>query len=109
MNKQNTITTIFQNLVKDKDIREFKKSLIYFFLFRIIRNFLNDCIEIKIFNFKILASNKKNKTSHALLKKCDFDDQDELKMLNKFSKLRLRIKLYLIYNKISTPKITDRR
>ena len=38
---------------------------------------------IKIFNFKILASNKKNKTSHALLKKCDFDDQDELKMFNK--------------------------
>ena len=93
MNKQNTITTIFQNLVKDKDIREFKKSLIYFIFFRIIRNFLNDCIEIKIFNFKILASNKKNKTSHALLKKCDFDDQDELKMLNKFSKLN---KIFLL-------------
>ena len=85
MHKKNIITKIFQNYVKDKDIRKFKKSFIYFLLFRIFRKFLNDYIEIKIFNFKILASNKSNKTSHALLKKCNFDDQHELSILKKFS------------------------
>ena len=53
-----------------------------------VRKFLNSYVEVKIFNFKILASNKKNKTSHALLKKCDFDDQSELQLINLISKKR---------------------
>jgi len=86
MNKSNTVTKIFQNIVLNKDIRIFKKNIFYYFFFRLIRNFLNNYIEIKIYNFKILASNKKNQTSHALLKKCNFDDQHELKTIKNFSK-----------------------
>tara|TARA_B100000795_G_C22728560_1_gene410445 strand:+ start:52 stop:966 length:915 start_codon:yes stop_codon:yes gene_type:complete len=85
MEKSNIITKIFQKLVRHKDIRKFKKNPFYYVLFRISRKFLNNYIEIKIYNFKILASNKKNKTSHALLKKCHFDDQHELKTIKKFS------------------------
>ena len=89
--------------MKDKDIRKFKKNFIYFLLFRIVRKFLNDYIEIKIFDFKILASNKSNKTSHALLKKCNFDDQSELAMIEKFSKkkknfsIRLWLQLWILF------------
>ena len=85
MNKSNIITKIFQKLVKDKDIRNFKKNYFYYIFFRLSRNFLNNYIELKIHDFKIFASNKKNQTSHALLKKCNFDDQHELKTIKKFS------------------------
>lgn len=85
MNKSNIITKIFQNIVRNKDIRTFQKNNFYYFLFRLIRKFLNNYIEIKIYNFKILASNKKNQTSHALLRKCNFDDQHELETIKKFS------------------------
>ena len=85
MNKSNIITKIFQNIVSNKDIRTFKKNSFYYFFFRLIRKFLNNYIEIKIYNFKILASNKKNQTSHALLRKCNFDDQHELETIKKFS------------------------
>tara|TARA_B110000971_G_scaffold160598_1_gene164170 strand:+ start:61 stop:963 length:903 start_codon:yes stop_codon:yes gene_type:complete len=81
----NYITKLFQKLIINKDIRTFKKNYYYYLLFRLIRNFLNCYIEVKIYNFKILASNKKNKISHALLKKCNFDDQSELKLINKIS------------------------
>tara|TARA_B100000795_G_C22793014_1_gene437865 strand:- start:265 stop:1065 length:801 start_codon:yes stop_codon:yes gene_type:complete len=47
---------------------------------------LNECIEVNIYNFKILASNKKNHTSHGLIKKCHFDDEHELSTIKKFSK-----------------------
>ena len=85
MNKPNIVTKIFQKLVKNKDIRNFKKKYFYYILFRLSRKFLNTYIELNIYNFKILASNKKNQTSHALLKKCNFDDQHELKTIRKFS------------------------
>ena len=81
----NYITKLFQKLIINKDIRTFKKNYYYYLFFRLIRNFLNCYIEVKIYNFKILASNKKNKISHALLKKCNFDDQSELKLINKIS------------------------
>jgi len=83
--KPNFLTKIFQNVVRNKDIREFKKNFYYYIFFRLIRFFLNEYVEIKIYNFKILASNRKNHTSHALLKKCNFDDQHELKTIKKFS------------------------
>ena len=85
MKKSNLITKIFQNIVKNKDIREFKKSLLYYLSFRLFRNFFNNYIEINIYDFKIFASNKKNQTSHGLLKKCDFDDQSELNIIKIFS------------------------
>jgi len=85
MKKSNIITKFFQKFVKHRDIRKFKKNYFYYILFRLSRKFLNNYIEVKIYNFKILASNKKNKTSHAILKKCNFDDQHELKTIKKFS------------------------
>lgn len=90
---QNIITQYFQNFIKNKDIRNYQKNYYYYLLFRLVRKFLNSYLEVKIFNFKILASNKKNKTSHALLKKCDFDDQSELQLINLISKKR---KIFLI-------------
>ena len=54
---------------------------------------MNSYIEIKINNFKIFASNEKNKTSHALLKKCDFDDQSELEFIKKYSQKK---KIFLL-------------
>ena len=90
---QNIITKYFQNFIKNKDIRNFQDNYYYYLLFRLVRKFLNSYLEVKIFNFKILASNKKNKTSHALLKKCDFDDQSELQLINLISKKR---KIFLI-------------
>ena len=89
----NYITKLFQKLIINKDIRTFKKNYYYYLLFRLIRNFLNCYIEVKIYNFKILASNKKNKISHALLKKCNFDDQSELKLISKVSE---KNKVFLI-------------
>ena len=85
---QNIITQYFQNFIKNKDIRNFQNNYYYYLLFRLVRRYLNSYLEVKIFNFKILASNKKNKTSHALLKKCDFDDQSELELINLISKKR---------------------
>ena len=82
----NYITKFFQNLIKNKDIRTFKNNYYYYLFFRIIRNFLNCYIEVKIYNFKILASNKKNKISNAILKKCHFDNQREIELISKISK-----------------------
>ena len=86
MDKFNLITNYFQKLVKTKDIRIFKKNIFYFFFFRLCRSFLNRYIVVKIYDFRILASNKKNHTSHGLLKKCHFDDEHELSIIKKFSK-----------------------
>ena len=85
MIKSNFITSIFQNFIISRDIREFKKSLFYYILFRLIRNFLIHDIILKIYNFKILGSIKKNKTSYFLLKKCEFGDYDELNTIKNFS------------------------
>tara|TARA_B100000989_G_C19483324_1_gene446210 strand:- start:426 stop:1298 length:873 start_codon:yes stop_codon:yes gene_type:complete len=71
--------------LKDKDIRTFKKNLIYYFLFRLIRNFLTEDIILKIYNFKVFGSINKNKTSYFLLKKCEFGDFHELSTIKKFS------------------------
>ena len=71
--------------MKDKDIRTFKKNLIYYFLFRLIRNFLTEDIILKIYNFKVFGSINKNKTSYFLLKKCEFGDFHELSTIKKFS------------------------
>jgi FkbM family methyltransferase len=51
----------------------------------LIRNFLNKDLKINIYNFKIFGSIKKNKTSYFLLKKCEFGDYHELKIIKKIS------------------------
>ena len=42
-------------------------------------------IILQIYNFKVYGSIKKNKTSHFLLKKCEFGDYHELNIIRKFS------------------------
>ena len=86
MIKSELITTLFQNFLKNKDIRIFKKSIFYYLIFRIIRNFLSRNIIINIYNFKIYGSIKKNNTSYFLLKKCEFGDYHEIDTLKRFSK-----------------------
>ena len=93
MKNPNLITKLFQLLIRDKDIREYKKNIFYYIFFRLFRNFFNSHLQIKINNFKIFASNQKNKTSHALLKKCNFDDLSELEMIKKFSQKK---KIFLL-------------
>ena len=83
--KSNFLTSIFQSYLEKKDIRKLKNNLFYYFLFRIIRNFLSYNIILQIYNFKVYGSIKKNKTSHFLLKKCEFGDYHELNTIKKFS------------------------
>ena len=85
MIKSNYITSIFQLLLKNRDIRYFRNNFIYFLFFRIIRTFLAYDLIINIYNFKIYGSIKKNKTSYYLLKKCEFGDYHELNTIKKFS------------------------
>ena len=87
MDKSNLITRLLQKYLKNKDIKSLKGNFFYYLLFRLCRKFLNNYIEIKIGNFKIFASNNKNKTSYFLLKKCYFGDDNELETIEKFSKL----------------------
>ena len=83
---QNISTKIFQKFISNKDIRKFKNNFLYYCFFRLVRKTLNSKIEVKIYNFKILASNKKNNASHAILRKCDFKDNPELKLIEEISK-----------------------
>ncbi len=80
------ITNVFQNYVSSRDIRQFKKNFFYYIFFRLIRKKLNSKIKIKIYNFYILASNKKNEMSHSLLRKCDFEDIQEIRLINSIAK-----------------------
>jgi len=91
--KSKVITGIFQRYLSNRDIRVFKKSFFYYFIFRIIRNFLINDIIIKIYNFKIFGSIKKNYTSYFLLKKCEFGDYHELNTIKRFSNYK---KIFLI-------------
>ncbi len=83
--KSNLITSIFQEFIKKKDIRKFKNNFFYYLFFRIIRNFLSHDLILKIYNFRVYGSIKKNKTSYFLLKKCEFGDYHELSIIKKFS------------------------
>ena len=84
--KSNFITSYFQRLLKDNDIRTFKNSFFYYIFFRLFRNFLNNQIIIKIFNFKVLGSVNRNNTSYFLLKKCEFGDDNELNFIKQINK-----------------------
>ena len=85
MIKSKFITNIFQKFLINRDIRKFKKSFIYYCLFRAIRNFLSKNIILNIYNFKVYGSTNKNKTSYFLLKKCEFGDHHELNIIKKIS------------------------
>jgi len=83
--KSNLLTFIFQKLLAKNDIRRFKNNIFYYFLFRIVRNFLSYDLILNIYNFKVFGSINKNKTSYFLLKKCEFGDYHELNTIKKFS------------------------
>jgi FkbM family methyltransferase len=83
--KSKYITSIFQKLFNNRDIRSFKNKFFYYVIFRLIRNFLKNDLIIQIYNFKVFGSIKKNKTSYFLLKKCDFGDHHELNTIKNFS------------------------
>ena len=72
-------------MLKDNDIRTFKNSFFYYVFFRLIRNFLNKDIIIKIFNFKA----RKIKIILLFIKKCDFGDENELNFIRKLVKLKI--------------------
>tara|TARA_Y100001970_G_scaffold276402_1_gene379057 strand:- start:3385 stop:4299 length:915 start_codon:yes stop_codon:yes gene_type:complete len=86
MIKSKTLTFLFQKLLNDKDIRTLKSNLFYYLIFRLIRNFLAYDLIIKIYNFKVFGSIRKNETSYFLLKKCEFGDIEELETIKKLSK-----------------------
>ena len=88
INKSNLITTIFQNFIISKNIKNLRGNTFYYFFYRFCRMFLNNNIEIKTDNFRLLASHNKNKTSHFLLKKCHFGDDHELNIIKRFSKIK---------------------
>ena len=71
----------FQKILNNKDIREYKKNFFYYILFRLVRKKLQKNLKVKIYNFYIWASFQKNKQSHSILRKCDFEDQQELKLI----------------------------
>ncbi len=83
--KSNFLTLILQKYLEKRDIRKLKNNFFYYFFFRMIRSFLSHDLILKIYNFKIYGSVKKNKTSHFLLKKCEFGDYHELNTIKKFS------------------------
>ena len=85
MIKSNLLTSVFQKYIINKDIRNFKNNFFYYLFFRIIRNFLSKDLILKIYNFKVYGSINKNKTSHFLLKKCEFGDYHELSIIKRFS------------------------
>ena len=87
------LINFFLKLIGNQDIRKFKNNFLYYLLFRLVRKKLNDNIKIKIYNFYIWASYKKNKQSHSLLRKCDFEDFQELKLIKKIS---LKKNIFLI-------------
>jgi FkbM family methyltransferase len=80
-------TFLLQKLLINKDIRSYKKNIFYYLLFRIFRNFFEGSIITNIYNFKIYLSTNKNKASYSILKKCDFDDQHEIEIINKISNI----------------------
>jgi len=91
--KSKLITSIFQKFLINKDIRSLKNNIFYYIIFRIIRNFLSDDIIIKIYNFKVFGSIKKNLTSYFLLKKCEFGDYQEINTIERLSNYK---KIFLI-------------
>ncbi len=82
----NFLTKAFQKYIDNKDIRNFKNKIFYYLFFRIVRKSLNSKIKVKIYNFEILASNSNTKQSHTILRKCDFEDLQELKLIDAISK-----------------------
>jgi len=79
-------THIFQAYVDNKDIRNLKRNFFYYIFYRAIRRFLNRDIKVKIYNFFVWCSFRKNKMSHSIIRKCDFEDLKELNLIKILSR-----------------------
>jgi FkbM family methyltransferase len=86
MKIKNLFNKLFQKILLMRDIRDFKKSFLYYIFFRSIRIFLDGVFKIQIYDFFVFASSNKHKMSNSLLRKCDFDDVNELQILKKISR-----------------------
>jgi FkbM family methyltransferase len=86
MQIKNLFNKLFQKILLMRDIRDFKKSFLYYIFFRSIRIFLDGVFKIQIYDFFVFASSNKHKMSNSLLRKCDFDDVNELQILKKISR-----------------------
>ena len=93
MKNPNLATKIFQSYIKSKDIREFKNNFFYYCFYRLLRRQFNSNIIVKIYNFFLYSSYRKNHTSYSLLQKCDFFDVSEIKIIKKVSRFS---KIFLI-------------
>ena len=83
-------TNLLQKILGDQDIRRYKKNIFYYVIFRLVRRKLKRDLKVKIHNFYIWASFKKNKQSHSILRKCDFEDLQELNLIEKiYSKKKI--------------------
>jgi FkbM family methyltransferase len=80
------LTNIFQKFIANKDIRKYKNNLFYYVFFRSLRKFLNKDIKVKIYNFFLMCSYQKNRMSHSIMRKCDFEDLKELNLIKNISK-----------------------
>ena len=87
MIKSKIITKIFQNFLKLK-ILDHLRTILYYVIFRIIRNFLVNDIIIQIYKFKVFEV-LKIFTSYFLLKKCEFGDYHELNTINRFQIIKI--------------------
>jgi FkbM family methyltransferase len=85
--KKNLATNFFQEYIEEKDIRKFKNNIFYYLYYRISRLFFNTPLKVKIYDFNLFSSNKKNNTSYSLLQKCNFFDIAEIKVIKKINKL----------------------
>jgi len=80
------LTHIFQAYVDNKDIRNLRRNFFYYIFYRAIRRFLNRDIKVKIYNFFVWCSFRKNKMSHSIIRKCDFEDLKELNLIKILSR-----------------------
>ena len=81
----NIYSKFFQNYINEKNIRDYKKNIFYYF-FRLIRKRLKGNFKVKIYNFYIWASSNPDKQSYSILRKCDFEDLNELNLIKKIYK-----------------------
>ena len=80
--------------LENKNIRNLRGNFFYYILYRLVRKFLNKDIKVKIYNFFVWCSFRKNKMSHSIIRKCDFEDLKELNLIKIFFTI-FKIKVYM--------------
>ena len=82
---QNFITKTFQNFIRGKDIRKYKKSAFYYIFFRLVRKYLNSNITGSVYIFELnkkydidgsVSYNKAKYINHSCNPNCEVDIVD---------------------------------